>query len=151
MARPQGTTPTARWPQPRRPSVGQLLGRALRLRCPHCGRGHMFFSWLKMRTRCPYCGLLLERGESDYFIGAYLINLIIAELIVVTLMLVFTVASWPSVPWRFVLWAIIAITIPAVVVTYPFSRSLWLAVDLLFRPAEPQDFHPPGPPPRPME
>jgi hypothetical protein len=27
-------------------------------------------------------------------------------------------------------------------VLYPFSRALWLAIDLVFRPAQPEDFAP---------
>ncbi len=138
----------------------RLTGRALRLRCPHCGRGRLFERWVRMRRRCDVCGLILERGEEDYFIGAYMLNLIIAELIVVAAMLVVLLATWPAVPWQTMLWAIVILTIPAVVFTYPFSRSLWLAIDLLFRPPEPRDFAPdadvialderrgPGPSPR---
>lgn len=86
------------------------------------------------------CGLIFERGESDYFIGAYLLNLIIAELIVVALMVGLVLATWPHVPWTTVVWGIAALTIPAAILTYPFSRSLWLAVDLIFRPPEASDF-----------
>ncbi len=120
----------------------RLIGRALRLRCPHCGRGRLFDRWVRLRRRCDVCGLILERGEADYFIGAYMVNLIIAELIIVAAMLVVLLATWPAVPWQGMLWAIVLLTIPAVVFTYPFSRSLWLAIDLLFRPAEPRDFAP---------
>ncbi len=138
----RGTRPPLNLPQPTPRRAGRLLGRALRLRCPHCGQGGMFLSWLRMRKRCPSCGLVLERGESDYFIGAYLLNLIIAELIVVALMLAFLLVTWPAVPWQLVLWATALLTIPGVLVTYPFSRALWLAIDLLFRPAEARDFDP---------
>ncbi len=95
-----------------------------------------------MRRRCTSCGLVLERGEEDYFIGAYLVNLIIAELIVVALMLIVLAVTWPRVPWTGMLWGIVILTIPAVYATYPYSRSLWLALDLLFRPPEPADFAP---------
>ncbi len=133
-------------PAPREPvtlaRTLRLSGRALRLRCPHCGQGKLFDRWVRMRQRCAACGLILERGEEDYFIGAYMVNLIIAELIIVAAMLVVLLATWPAVPWQAMLWAIVILTIPAVVFTYPFSRSLWLAIDLLFRPPEPRDFAP---------
>ncbi len=119
-----------------------MLGHAVRLRCPVCGHGKLFDRWTHMKRRCTHCGLILERGEEDYFIGAYLLNLIIAELIVVALMLIVLFATWPNVPWQGMLWGIVALTIPAVVLTYPFSRSLWLAIDLVFRPPEPADFAP---------
>lgn len=119
-----------------------MIGRAFRLRCPVCGRGRMFDRWTHMRGRCDSCGLILERGEQDYFIGAYLLNLIIAELVVVAAMLVVLFLTWPAVPWGWMLWGIVGLTIPAAWVTYPFSRSLWLAVDLVFRPPEEEDFAP---------
>lgn len=119
-----------------------LTGRALRLRCPHCGRGKAFHSWLQMRRRCPACGLLLERGEEDYFIGAYVLNLVIAELIAVAGMLVLILATWPKVPWSAITWVLMVLTIPCVILTYPLSRTLWLAADLLFRAPEASDFRP---------
>ncbi len=119
-----------------------LCGRALRRRCPVCGQGRLFHGWIHMLRRCPVCGLILERGEVDYFIGAYMLNLIIAELIVVALMLVVLFLTWPLVPWTGMLWAIVVLTVPAVYATYPYARSIWLAVDLLFRPPEARDFTP---------
>jgi len=44
----------------------RLFARALRLRCPNCGRGRLFTSWLRMRSCCPVCGLELERSEEGY-------------------------------------------------------------------------------------
>lgn len=95
-----------------------------------------------MRRRCPSCGLILERGESDYFVGAYMLNLIIAELIIVGAMVVVLFVTWPTVPWTVMLWSLAGLTIPAAYATYPYSRSIWLALDLLFRPPEPADFAP---------
>ena len=139
---PANPTPPASPAAAPRVAAPRMAGRALRLRCPVCGRGRLFERWLHMRRRCASCGLVLGRGEEDYFIGAYLLNLIIAELIVVALMLIVLFATWPSVPWQGMLWGIVALTIPAVILTYPFSRSLWLAIDLVFRPPEPSDFAP---------
>jgi uncharacterized protein (DUF983 family) len=114
--------------------------RALRLRCPFCGRKKMFYMWVKSFERCANCGLLFDRGEPDYYIGAYTINLIVAELIVVAAMLVVIFATWPEVPWEVMPWGLAVLAILGPLVTYPFSKSLWLGLDLLFRPAEPKDF-----------
>src|SRR5271165_1507736 len=32
------------------------LRRALALRCPRCGKGHLFSGFLKVNTRCEVCG-----------------------------------------------------------------------------------------------
>jgi hypothetical protein len=63
-----------------------------------------------MRTRCPVCGLGLERGEHGYIVGAYMFNIIAAEL----------------------LFAAIAAGVVA--------ATVFLAFDLLFRPAQPEEF-----------
>ena len=125
-----------------RPGAAQLIQRALLLRCPSCGKGRVLLSWLRMRSRCPECNLRLDRGESDYFVGAYMVNLIVAELIVVAGMLVALFVTWPDVPWDALKWALACTMVPAPFVTFPFSRTLWLAIDLMFRPASIEDFTP---------
>ena len=114
--------------------------RALRLRCPFCGQKKMFYMWVKSFERCANCGFRFDRAEPDYYIGAYTINLIVAELLVVGAMLIVMFSTWPDVPWETMPWALSGLAIGGPLVTYPFSKSLWLAIDLLFRPAEPKDF-----------
>jgi uncharacterized protein (DUF983 family) len=117
-----------------RPGPLALLGRALRLRCPNCGAGGLFRHWIHMRPACPSCCLLLDRGERDYFIGAYLINFIGAELMIAAVAGGFVLLTWPDVPWSAIKWGLVALMIPFPVLTYPFSKTLWLAIDLVFRP-----------------
>lgn len=100
----------------------------------------MFFKWVKQYECCAFCGLRFDRGEPDYYIGAYTLNLIIAELIVVGAMTVVIIAKWPDVPWETMPWALAGTAIVGPLVTYPYSKSLWLGLDLIFRPAEPKDF-----------
>ncbi|MGH7511766.1 MAG: DUF983 domain-containing protein [Gemmatimonadales bacterium] len=73
----------------------QLFGRALRLRCPNCGQGKLFTSWLRMRDRCPVCGLKLERGEDSYQVGSYMFNIVAAELIFAAVFVGVVVLTWP--------------------------------------------------------
>lgn len=87
-----------------------------------------------MRPACPSCQLLLDRGERDYFIGAYLLNFIGAEVAIVLLAGAVMLATWPDVPWAAIKWGLVALMIPFPVLTYPFSKTLWLAIDLTFRP-----------------
>lgn len=115
-------------------AIGIMIGRALRLRCPACGRGKMFRKWINLRDNCESCGFRFDRHEKDYFIGSYTINLIVSELIVVAAMVAVILLTWPNVPWDRMKWTLIACMIPAPLVTYPYSKSLWLAVDLTFQP-----------------
>jgi uncharacterized protein (DUF983 family) len=124
------------------PSIGRaarLVARALRLRCPNCGQGHLLATWFRMHERCPVCRVWLER-EEGYFVGAMAINLVVAELLPVAAAVVVLVTTWPNPPWLG-----IQIGLPIgmgvlPVVLFPFSRCLWLALDWTFNPPtrEPQ-------------
>jgi uncharacterized protein (DUF983 family) len=117
-----------------------MFGRAALLRCPRCGGRGVMRSWFKMAERCPTCGLALERGErSDFWIGAYVFNLAFGEGIAFGVLVIWMVASAPNQPWTRieVVGLILAILLP--LMFFPFSRTLWLAWDLSFRPAEPGD------------
>jgi uncharacterized protein (DUF983 family) len=117
-----------------------LIGRALRKRCPLCGRGRMFRGWFKLAETCDSCRFRFDRNEPDYFIGAYTINLIVAELIVVAGMVGVILARWPDVPWDRMTWILVACMIPAPLITYPYSKSIWLAIDLMFQPPIDSEF-----------
>jgi uncharacterized protein (DUF983 family) len=112
--------------------------RAARLRCPNCGGGGLRSGWIGIVTRCPSCGLRTDRGESDYFLGAYTINLLVALVLAAGLAILAAVRpSWPRVP----LYAAgIAAIVFVVIAFYPFSKLLWLAFDLAFRRPRASDF-----------
>lgn len=116
-----------------------LLGRALRARCPNCGGRSIFASWSRLRAHCPTCGLRLDRGESDYFIGAYLVNLVAIELLVALLGAIVVVTTYPRVPWTGLEWAAVALSVVGAIACYPLSQVLWLAADLWLRPLTPQE------------
>ncbi|HEX6911949.1 MAG TPA: DUF983 domain-containing protein [Longimicrobium sp.] len=122
---------------PREPGGGRgltLFGRALRLRCPHCGQGGLKGSWMKMKRACPACGLRTERGEEDFFLGAMMFNLVLAEFLVVLTMVALVVVLWGAVPWNRLLWLSLGLAVVAPFVFYPFGHSIWLASDILIRP-----------------
>lgn len=110
------------------------LGRALRLRCPNCGGPGLFRRWLWMRRSCSRCHLILDRGEPDYFLGGYVVNFVTAEFTIAFGALLAVLATWPAVPWNAVKWGLLLLMIPAPLVTYPFAKLVWLAIDLTLRP-----------------
>ena len=124
--------------------VVTLTTRALRLRCPNCAGGPLYTSWFRMRDRCPVCRLRLERGEQGYIVGAYMFNIIAAELLFAAFAAAVVAATWPSPPWTALQWGGAALMIAAPLVCYPFSKTLFLAFDLVFRPPQPEDFSPPA-------
>ena len=122
----------------KRPIV--LLWRALRLRCPNCGGRPLFKKWLQMQERCPSCGMRLERGEEGYQVGAYMFNIVAAELFFAAVFLITLAYRWPAPPWDLLLYGGMAMMVVTPVLFYPFSKDVFLAVDMIFRPPAPEDF-----------
>lgn len=119
---------------PRR--LSRLLTRALTLHCPNCGSGGIFRSWFHLREHCPRCRLQLERGEPGYLVGSYMFNLIAAELVFAAIFLGVLIVMWPDPPWTLLQYGGAAFMVLAPIIFYPFSRTVFLAFDLVFRPGE---------------
>ena len=96
--------------------------------------------WFGLRPACSRCGLLLDRGETDYFLGAIVFNMAFAEGLFALGLLGVLVATWPNPPWDAIYFGGIAAMVLAPILLYPFSKLCWLAFDLMFRPARPEDF-----------
>jgi uncharacterized protein (DUF983 family) len=110
---------------------------ALLLRCPNCGARHIFRSWLRMRERCPRCDLEFERKEQGYQVGSYMFNIIVAELVFAALFVGVLLLTWPTPPWKLLTYGGAGLMILLPVLFFPWSKTLFLAFDLLFRPAWP--------------
>jgi uncharacterized protein (DUF983 family) len=121
----------------------RLCRRGIALRCPHCGRGRLLQSWLKLEPKCAACGLRTDRGEEDFFLGGMMWNIVFAEGVLLLAGVAIGVATWPHVPWTLMQWVGIALMLIAPVVCYPFSLGFWLACDILIRPvtAEELEWH----------
>ena len=48
-----------------KPSLRLAVWRGLRGLCPHCGRGRLFYRYLKVFPLCESCGHDLDRYPSD--------------------------------------------------------------------------------------
>lgn len=112
----------------------RLTARALAGHCPRCGGGSLFSSWWALKPECPTCGFALDRGEPDFWIGGYAVNLVLAELVVAFILIAVAAGTWPDVPWAFVQWGGGLLAVLAPLLFFPLSRVLWLAWDYCFRP-----------------
>ena len=125
--------------------VAPYVGRALLLRCPVCGGGHLLKSWFKMVPQCPSCGFALQR-EEGYFSGAMAVNLMACEFILTAILIALTVKTWPlaltwpSPPLQTAWYISIVAAGILPILTYPFSKLLWVAFDLTFRPPTSADY-----------
>jgi len=117
-----------------RPGIGKMVVRAARLRCPHCGRGRVVETWFVMKPRCPACGLRPARGGDDYFLGAMTFNLVFSEGLLALILVGVGITTYPDVPWTFLQYGGVALMMLAPFVFLPFSRTLWMVVDLLLHP-----------------
>lgn len=99
-------------------------------RCARCGTGRLFRRWFRMVEECPGCGLHFER-EPGYWAGALAINITCVGGLFAVVFAALLVATAPDVP----LW-ILAVVVPIAaigpVVWYPFSKTVWVAVDRAF-------------------
>lgn len=119
------------------PSVGRafrLLGRVLRLRCPHCGRGAVLIGWSGVRERCVACGFHYERSDDSYFMGAMFFNFMMGTTLFAIALFSIIAFSGPNIPWDVLQWAIPVILGFCMVALYPVSKVVWLAIDVLVRP-----------------
>lgn len=121
------------------PSSATRILRALALHCPECGGGHLFKRWLYLQQRCPTCALKTDRANPDHFVGAYLVNLIVAELLFAIAFGAWMLIVWPDVPWHRIEVVLVGAMIIAPLLLYPFTRTVWLAADLIFDPPRASD------------
>jgi uncharacterized protein (DUF983 family) len=127
-------------PPPQRQRVTTLFARALRLRCPHCGGAPIFLTWSHLVPNCPVCGLGLERGEQGYWLGAYFFNLMAVETVFTVWVVGVLAWTWPSPPWGFIQVSTIVLMLIVPFAFFPYSKTLFLAFDLLVRPPSEEDF-----------
>lgn len=107
---------------------GQILLRGLTLRCPRCGSGGILKNWFKIKDDCPKCGLHFER-EPGYWTGALAINLICPLGLLMITLFATLIATSPHVPVVPLVLISVTIALLGPIVFYPFSRTLWLAID----------------------
>ncbi|MBM4185768.1 MAG: DUF983 domain-containing protein [Gemmatimonadetes bacterium] len=121
------------------PPARTILARGLRLRCPACGGHPIVLRWFRLCSSCPSCGLHLDRDEPGYWLGSYTVNLFATEGAFVTYFVAALVVTWPTVPWTLVLWGGVAVGLVIPFLIFPFTKTLYLAIDLCLRPPGPPD------------
>jgi uncharacterized protein (DUF983 family) len=115
------------------PSV--VMRRGLCKRCPVCGQGHLFRHWITMADECPRCGLHFHRTPGQWM-GSWFLNLCVGQTAIVLVLVVGVALTYPTPPMLVVggLGLLAAVAVP--LAFFPFSRTLWTAMDLLMAPLE---------------
>lgn len=105
----------------------KLLKRGLLLQCPYCAQGGIIKYPFWIKDCCPKCGYRFA-PESGYFVGGYAINLIGAEIIGLVVIVIILLRSNLSLFQQEALGIGAAILLP--IIFFPWSRTLWMALDL---------------------
>jgi uncharacterized protein (DUF983 family) len=109
----------------------------LRLRCPVCGKGEIFRSYLDTPTRCEECGFYFMR-ETGYFLPhaaiAYGATVLVALALWPILWLLGVRSDWVILP------AMIAGGLAFGFWFNRYAKMLWLILDLTLHPPVREDF-----------
>jgi len=111
--------------------LAQTLGRGLLRRCPYCGGPKIFKNWFSLKDRCPSCNTLFAH-EGGYFLGAYPLNLVLTSVIAVLVAIWLIAGTDLSVLEMQIIAVALVIGLP--LFFYPYTLSLWMAIDLTLHP-----------------
>lgn len=122
----------------REPTKGQAVWRGATKRCARCGERKLFHRWVTMVERCPRCGHRFERSDG-FWLGSIMLNMAFTF---ATFLVVFVggmVITWPDTPWTALLIGTLLLNALIPVLFHPFSRTLWVGMELAVRPLEPSE------------
>lgn len=127
-------------------SVSRCLLRALQLRCIACGARPVLLSWFRESPNCPRCGFRLDRAESGYWLGSYNVNLCATLLLLTVGMVAAIWLEWPAPNWTAITVGACAAAIALPLLIFPWTKTFYLAIDVIFRPPTEEDFMAPAEP-----
>lgn len=113
-----------------RPTRRQLLGRALRRKCPHCGAGDLFRRFYTMHDACASCGMSFDQSEGNTWFFMYLTS---GGVVGVCFLILFFWRPAPAdLPW--VSAVMISGALLTLIASLPFRKSFGMAMDYLIEP-----------------
>lgn len=118
-------------PTPRTP-YRTMLFRALRLRCPRCGKSKLFRAWFSMFPECSACGLSYDR-EPGFYLGSIYVNYGLTA--VMTTILYFVGFNY-GVPDNWLLAGLAVFCVVFPLLLFRHARAIWLAFDQFWDPQQ---------------
>ncbi len=96
-----------------------------------------------MLPACPGCGLVFRRAPG-HWLGSWFLNILVVQTVLVVGITLLVAATWPArLSWPgLTLVGVMAVGVP--LAFFPFSRTLWTAIDLVMRPLDFDDGVAPG-------
>lgn len=104
----------------------------LKCRCPRCGEGPLFRSYLKIASHCESCGLDLEFADSGD--GPAIFIIFIVGFIVVALALVVDVIFHPPVIVHMIMW--LPMTVVLCLAFLPPFKAIMVALQFMHNAGE---------------
>ncbi len=118
------------------PSTGKMIRRSLLRQCPRCAnRSAWFTSWFKQGDRCVGCGVKRTRDTDGHELGSMTIASVLNIVLIMAAIGIAVAITAPDVPvlTLYIVLASAALVFP--VLTWPITHTLWMAIDLIVRPA----------------
>jgi uncharacterized protein (DUF983 family) len=116
-------------------SFGSLVKRGLARRCPICRHKPIFDSWFRLKDRCPNCSYEFAR-EEGYWVSAIIVNTAVIEGLFLLIFIAVVIATAPDVEWGPLLLVAVVTNVLFPIFFYPYSKTVWMAVDLHFHPLD---------------
>lgn len=91
-----------------------------------------------MAERCRHCGLQFERIEG-HWIGALGLNTIVTFGILMVTLVFGLIVTFPDFPIASLIGLNVGVALVVPALFFPFSRTLWTAIDVAMRPLEPHE------------
>lgn len=114
----------------------RMMGRAITLRCPRCGSRRTFLrGWFRRHDRCRTCGVKWQR-EVGVELGAVTMNTIVTFALLAVMMTVGFIVTSPDIPVLPFVLVLGATALVVPIAIYPFTYTMWLAVDLAVHPLD---------------
>lgn len=114
---------TARQEQLARPGFWPILRRALQRRCPNCGQGKLFASYLKQVEHCAACGERYAHIRSDDA-APWLTILVVGHIVIPLVIFTEKRVSWPE--WEsMTVWP--GLTLVLALLILPYSKAIFLS------------------------
>lgn len=126
MKFPKSQAETASAAEKRSQPVLVLWSRAVRLRCPACGRAPIFRGWFAMHERCAACGRRFAR-DPGYLLGSIYFNYGVTAILVVAMYFTMFFRDWFSDGQRLLLLSAFAVIFP--IWFFRYARAFWIAFD----------------------
>lgn len=108
-------------------SLGTMMRRGWRRRCPRCGEGPLFVRLLKFYERCPSCNLLYQRDAGDTWLFMIITDRIPILFGIAAVYFGFQPENWMSTLMFFLMLAI------PIIATMRQRQGLALALDYAMR------------------